>query len=333
MHYTGVGARNTPSWIENILIFLGASLSEKGYILRSGGADGADISFEIGCNSKQGKKEIYLPWKNFNDSDSDLYLENFKNSLDAEKIAEEIHPVWGKLKQGAKKLHTRNVFQVLGKDLKTPSKFLLCYTDGGEIKGGTATAINLALKNNIKVLNLWHVETSIKCLQRFGGYQPCYEGLIEILPSNCVFVFGSNLDGFHGAGSAGYASFNESGNVWRKYNYGEKTNGWKGKWNVKGQGEGLQKGTEGFGYALPTVTKAGAKKSLSLEKIKENVKKMYSCAENNPDKWFIVGYNDESKPLNGYTAEEFSSCFLGEIPPNVVFNKQFKKLTLENDKQ
>ena len=38
--------------------------------------------------------------------------------------------------------------QVLGLDLKTPSKFLICWTPEGKEKGGTATAIKLAIINN-----------------------------------------------------------------------------------------------------------------------------------------------------------------------------------------
>jgi hypothetical protein len=59
--------------------------------------------------------------------------------------------------------------------------------------------------------------------------------------------------GFHGSGAAGFASFGESGNVWRKYDYDKKPVGWKGQWNVKGVAEGLQAGTKGRSYALPTV--------------------------------------------------------------------------------
>jgi len=44
----------------------------------------------------------------------------------------------------AKKLHGRNVKQVLGDDLKTPSDFLLCWTKEGKDVGGTRTAIVLA---------------------------------------------------------------------------------------------------------------------------------------------------------------------------------------------
>jgi len=41
-------------------------MSEKGFVLRSGGAKGADEAFENGA----GEKEIYLPWRGFRDNPS-----------------------------------------------------------------------------------------------------------------------------------------------------------------------------------------------------------------------------------------------------------------------
>ena len=43
--------------------------------LRSGGADGADLAFEIGAANK----EIYLPSKDFNNNSSDLIVTEFDN--------------------------------------------------------------------------------------------------------------------------------------------------------------------------------------------------------------------------------------------------------------
>ena len=50
----------------------------------------------------------------------------------------------------------RNLNQVLGKDIDNPdlSNLLVCWTENGEIKGGTATAIRLAMKFNVPVINL-----------------------------------------------------------------------------------------------------------------------------------------------------------------------------------
>lgn len=149
-----------------------------------------------------------------------------------------------------------------------------------------------------------------------------YTHYIEKLEDNEVFVFGSNKQGFHGAGSAGYASFGEKGNVWRKYEYDKKPNGWKGKWNVKGIGEGFQEGLEGKSYALPTVIKAGAKASLTLDQIKENVSKLYSFAYQNSQYKFYIALRDDARHLNGYQFEDLIWCyhFHKFIPSNIIFH-------------
>lgn len=132
------------------------TLELKDYILRSGGADGADLAFEKGVVSQ---KEIWLPWKNFNKNHSTLLP-----SHEAFELASTIHPVWNRLKRPAQHLHARNCHQVLGKDLKTKSRFVLCWTENGEIKGGTATAIKLAINNHIPVLNFgrWNNVASMR---------------------------------------------------------------------------------------------------------------------------------------------------------------------------
>lgn len=158
LFYSGVGSRETP---EDVCLFLtetASYLEQKNYILRSGGADGADLAFELGVLSDQ-NKEIWLPWIQFNKNKSTLLP-----SHEAFDIAASIHPVWNRLKRPAQHLHARNCHQVLGKDLKTKSRFLLCWTENGEIKGGTATAIKLAINNNIPVLNFgrWKSVASMK---------------------------------------------------------------------------------------------------------------------------------------------------------------------------
>ena len=157
-----------------------------------------------------------------------------------------------------------------------------------------------------------------------------YKGLIKNLTIDDIFVFGSNLQGFHGAGSAGYASFGVPGNQWRKFEYDKKSNGWKGRWNVKGIGEGLQEGKNGWSYALPTVTKAGAKRSLSKEQITFNINTFYSCCLDNSKFKFLVAYsglNPNKTSYNGYSAREMSQMFNQQpMPDNVVFEYNFGKL-------
>jgi len=149
-YYTGIGSRSTPKILEPILFGIAKKLEENDFILRSGGADGADKFFELGALSNLGRSQIFLPWKFFNYSHSSL----FNINPQAFTIAKQIHPNWNVLTDNSKKLHARNVHQVLGEHLNSPSLFLICWTPNGKIIGGTATAINLAKEYNIPVFNL-----------------------------------------------------------------------------------------------------------------------------------------------------------------------------------
>jgi hypothetical protein len=60
---------------------------------------------------------------------------------------------WNNLSEGDKKLHARDCHQVLGQHLKDPVQFVLCWTENGLVKGGTATAIKLAELHGIPVFN------------------------------------------------------------------------------------------------------------------------------------------------------------------------------------
>jgi len=156
-----------------------------------------------------------------------------------------------------------------------------------------------------------------------------YTGFVTELKSNEVFVFGSNLDGFHGAGAAGYASFGVPGNQWRKFDYANQSNGWKGKWNVKGVGEGLQEGTEGKSYALPTVNRIQDRDNYPKEKIRESIARLYECARQHPELDFLIAYrHDGTRLLNGYSIEEMAEMFGNPkyIPDNIVFEVEFYKL-------
>lgn len=102
----------------------------------------------------------YIPWNGFNDRLSDgvsvLTLEQGDRDK-ALDIIKEVHPAFDKLSLGAKKLHARNAYQVLGIYLDTPSKFLICYAQvdaQGVPKGGTRTAWVLAQMLDIPCFNL-----------------------------------------------------------------------------------------------------------------------------------------------------------------------------------
>lgn len=155
MYYTGIGSRETPQEVLDSFMRIARYLSTKEYVLRSGGADGADLAFERGCDMVNGNKEVYLPWKGFNNSKSNLIVSEGK----AFEIAAKYHPYWHNLKEGAKKLQARNSHQVLGRDLNTPSSFVICWTKGGKDLGGTVQAIRIARDNGIKVFNAGGYDT------------------------------------------------------------------------------------------------------------------------------------------------------------------------------
>ncbi len=159
MKYTGIGARTTPDDILSSMKTLAQSLSVDGYILRSGGADGADCAFEQGCDWIGGDKEIYLPWKGFNGNNSDLYDPPNKAAIIAESI---YGSKWKYINNGVKALMSRNIQQVSGRDLNDNSMFVLCWTPDGcesaktrtQKTGGTGQAIEYADTLNIPIFNL-----------------------------------------------------------------------------------------------------------------------------------------------------------------------------------
>lgn len=146
--YSGIGSRDISKEVWEAMVRIGSFLGKQGYTLRSGGADGSDMAFETGCDRVNGKKEIYLPWLNFNNNKSDL---QFK--IEAYGLAQQYHPNYNNLSNGAKKLMARNCHQVLGHNLKEPVDFIICYTPNGSGRGGTGQALRIASKYGIPVFD------------------------------------------------------------------------------------------------------------------------------------------------------------------------------------
>lgn len=168
--YAGIGSRETPSEILFLIGQIAHSLAKKGWVLRSGGAPGADTYFESGCDSANGEKEIYLPWKGFEKNPSKYIVQDWTM-----EIAAKYHPAWAGLSQGMKKLHSRNVHQILGFEGNDPSAFVVCWTpDGCETHedrrsktGGTGQAISIATDYaKIPVFNLYNSDA----LERLKAY-------------------------------------------------------------------------------------------------------------------------------------------------------------------
>lgn len=156
--YAGIGSRKTPDDVLSFMARVAIRLAKRGYVLRSGAAEGADSAFELGCSEVGGQSEIWLPWPGFRQHSDTGFFPSARH-FDA---VSKIHPAWGRLSRGPRALHARNVGQVLGQDLASPVSFVLCWTpDGCEDSrsrtadtGGTGTAIVLASSLGIPVFNL-----------------------------------------------------------------------------------------------------------------------------------------------------------------------------------
>lgn len=143
-----------------------------------------------------------------------------------------------------------------------------------------------------------------------------------------IFVFGSNLQGFHGAGSAGLAFRGTPANTWRtdplflKALHAHPSSPDKiGKLAVFGIAKGLQHGHDGSSYAIVTVTKPGAKRSIPLANIRSQICDLINFAKNNPQLVFTC--SPFGCGFAGYSPHEMENVWLqamsceGGLPPNL----------------
>lgn len=169
--YAGIGSRDTPALVLDRMRALGEKLSRDGWVLRSGGADGADQAFYEGADVVEGRVELYLPWPDYNGHDP-VHIRLAVPARETYAIAEDLHPAWSRLSRGTQKLHARNVHVVTGpepsQDLlvrlvqKHASSMVVCWTPDGAtteettsaMTGGTGQAIRLASRLSIPVYNL-----------------------------------------------------------------------------------------------------------------------------------------------------------------------------------
>lgn len=167
--YAGIGSRETPADILHVMRLIGEGLFQQGWILRSGGAKGADSAFEAGVDFALANtltngshhyhpKEIYLPWKGFNNSDSELHPQNLPFSAEEIQLSRRMHPGWHRCGAAARKMHQRNLRQILGHpavngDFVQAVKFVVCWTEGGKLIGGTAQALRIAQSCDIPIIN------------------------------------------------------------------------------------------------------------------------------------------------------------------------------------
>lgn len=115
--------------------------------------------------------------------------------------------------------------------------------------------------------------------------------MVTSLSEDHVFVFGSNEGGFHGAGTAGLAFRGDSRDNWRDDPLMQGAighPGTKGLWAVFGVGRGYQEGTAGKSFAVATVTRPGARRSVPRREIYFQLVNLWTLAASRPDLEFLV---------------------------------------------
>jgi DNA-binding XRE family transcriptional regulator len=141
-YYAGIGSRETPKDICEIMTQLATKLANTGWVLRSGGAKGADQAFEKGV-PKGFEKEIFYA----------------KDATEKALIlAEKYHPNWQVCSDYARKLHARNGMILLGEKLDSSVEFVICWTKDGKASGGSGQGIRIATNYEIPVFNLYNKE-------------------------------------------------------------------------------------------------------------------------------------------------------------------------------
>lgn len=181
--YCGIGSRETPDDVQRLMEDVGEFQCNRGVVLTSGGAPGADDAFHRGAkrSPKYCSKsvEIYLPWNGFKREgmetlyhapDKGIYNASlFDNWELAEEISLKARGSWNGLGQGGIKLQVRNAYQPLRRDLNSPVKGVIFWAiPAGKRrwKGGTNTALQIALEHAIPMYNLY-VEEERKHIESF----------------------------------------------------------------------------------------------------------------------------------------------------------------------
>tara|TARA_B100000749_G_C18441502_1_gene472372 strand:+ start:2009 stop:2653 length:645 start_codon:yes stop_codon:yes gene_type:complete len=179
--YAGIGMRDQyPAKVrmdvEQVMYESAYAFAFMGYKCRSGRAENSDKRFEQGTldairDGATGSLESFLPSSYFNGmrADGKQYFDATKLPPEVlakqRELVERFHPKGTQLKGFTYNAMARNGNQVLGPDMLSPSRFILCaaknskFDKNGEIydcKGGTGQAVRVAYHYKIPVFNLLH---------------------------------------------------------------------------------------------------------------------------------------------------------------------------------
>ncbi len=155
--YAGIGSRklSTEEW--NLCYYFGAFMAGRGWLLRTGAAEGADQAFAQGALSVGGAVILCLPWATYNNpwvawavSQGATVRVLQAEDERAYHSVDRFHPASHKLRQGGRALHARNWLIVAG------VSFVLAWPKPDQYgsQGGTGQGLRICSDKGVKVFNL-----------------------------------------------------------------------------------------------------------------------------------------------------------------------------------
>lgn len=121
--YAIVGNREAPTHVLGSMTRLAKELDSHGFTCRIDGGEGPSAAVEpLEC-----RKELTIPWKGFNEKESNFSY----NQPESFEIAKLFHPTYDNMKPAAQAFLARNARVIMGRDLKSPIMFLICWTEDG----------------------------------------------------------------------------------------------------------------------------------------------------------------------------------------------------------
>lgn len=155
--YGVAGNENPPAQVIAAIERLVKLLEQRGYTMRSGGVRGVEDIAEKSI-PPNGKMEIHLPWRDFEQKASRYTF----NSDHAKAIARMFHPAFDTMKPAGQAFLCKNARVILGNNMKSPVLFLLVWTeDGAETlvervarTGYAGHSISIAAHLGVPVFNL-----------------------------------------------------------------------------------------------------------------------------------------------------------------------------------
>ena len=167
--YVGLGNDDAPQDVLEKMTEIAKILAERGWTLRhTGNIKGPDVAFEKGA----GPSEAYIAWKGFNERQSE-FIPPKNVHPEVVTIMKQYMPTFDNIKPGVHKIIARSVYAIIGKDLRSPARFIVCWSADGAENAANKTAktgfmglpIAFGSSLNVPVFNLKNPDAYDRLMQ------------------------------------------------------------------------------------------------------------------------------------------------------------------------